>query len=244
MITQAPLTFTVAFIVMTGLIGFCFYKFFRSQLDRKNELITDLERKIAHSSSGSAIGWHITSKPIQTEQPKNYKLSQVPVVMEFNPENGQYFHQEDRPSDVSVVTERYREYYCTMFNDSDETLRNVSCEVARIITIKNRPNDVEIHPENVHDKLRYDVPPTFPVSMAISAMGREKLWLFSRLKKVLDNEPIRIVKGSKFFHDKKRVRKVFLRVTAENYLPKSFSVDVWVDDGLLRMTWIQPEQDL
>lgn len=172
----------------------------------------------------------------------NKNLGPVPIVMEFNPESEKYFNQEDIPNpDISSVVERYRKYHCMMFNDSDETLVNVSCEVERIITTQNRPNDVEIAPENVHDKLRYDVPPTFPARMNFSPSGREKLWLFSRLTKALDSEPIRIVKGDKFFYDKKRLRQVFLRVTADNHVPKIFSVTCWVQDGNLRMTGIRPE---
>lgn len=170
----------------------------------------------------------------------NRPILPVPITIEFNPENGSYFNQEDCPSDVSVVIERYRGYYCTMFNDSDESLTNVSCEVERIITIPNRPNDTQIAPESIHAKLHYDLQ-TFPTRSDFPPRGREKLWLFSRLKKALDNEPIRIVNGDKFFYDKKRQRQVFLRVTADNHVPKIFSVTCWVEDGNLRMTWIRPE---
>lgn len=170
----------------------------------------------------------------------NRPILQVPITMEFNPENGRYSNQEDRPSDASVVIERYREYYCTMFNDSDESLTNVSCEIERIITIPNRPNDTQIAPENIHDKCRYDLP-ACPTKSDFPPRGREKLWLFSRLTKALDNEPIRIVNGSKCFHDKGRQRQVFLRVTADNHAQKNFSVICWVQDGILRMGWIRPE---
>lgn len=246
-ISGAPTLFAIAVLLVGGLMYAIFnliyghrIKLMEERLQWKNDRISELEREKANKAEVPPRAEVDDKQTIDFQVIS--KKPQVPVVLEFNPDNGHYFHQEDRPSDVSgVVTERYREYFCTMYNDSDETLRNVSCEVERIITIKNRPNDVEIHPENVHDKLRYDIPPTFPVTIPVSARGREKIWLFSRLKKVLDNEPIRIVKGSKSFGDKKRVRKVFLRVTAENYLPKAFSVDVWVEDGLLRMAWIQSE---
>jgi hypothetical protein len=171
----------------------------------------------------------------------NRPILQVPITIEFNPENGKYFNQERREnSNVSVVPEIYREYYCTVFNDSDESLTNVSCEVEKIITIPNRPNDTQIEPENIHDKLHYDLD-GFPVNRDFSPRRREKLWLFSRLTKALDDEPVRIVKGAKFFYDKKRQRQVFLRVTADNHAPKTFSVTCWVEDGNLRMTWIRPE---
>ena len=207
-----------------GVIGWAIFIWMRS---RKQTTATQAIKPITRTSE-------------EAEVSTNKQVPQVPIVMEFNPEDGKYFNQEDRPSDVSVVTERYREYYCMMFNDSDETLRNVSCEVEKLITAQNRPTDRQIDPETIHEKLRFELP-QYPTRNDFSPRAREKLWLFSRLKKALDNEPIRMVKGSRSFHDKGRQRKVFLRVTAENYAPKTFSVTVWVHEGLLRMTWIQPE---
>lgn len=170
-------------------------------------------------------------------------IAPAPITIEFNPENETYFNQERRENpDVSVLPELYREYYCTVFNNSDETLRNVSCEVDKIITSSDRPTDRQIDPETIHEKLHFDLP-TFPTKSDFAPREREKLWLFSRLKKALDNERICIVKGTKSFHDMRRQRKVFLKVTAENYLPKSFSVDVWVHDGIVRMTHIRPETE-
>ena len=170
----------------------------------------------------------------------NRHILQVPITMEFNPDNERFFTQEDRPnSDPSVGIERHREYFCTMFNNSDETLRNVSCEVDTIITIPNRPNDNQIEPQNVHEKLHYDLHDS-PTKCDFSPRAREKLWLFSRLVTKLD-KPIRILKASKSFHDKGRQMKVSLRVTADDYAQKTFSVDAWVHDGILRMTGIKPE---
>lgn len=163
---------------------------------------------------------------------------QVPIQIEFNPENGKYFNQEDRASQESQsVNERYREYYCHVFNDSSKTLMNLACEVETIITKLDRPADRQIEPESIHEKLAFDLP-QFPTKCDLAPKEREKMWLFSRLKKVVDNDPIRIVKRPTAFHDKGRERFVRLRVTADGYTPRHFEVSVWVNDGLLRMSWI------
>lgn len=160
-------------------------------------------------------------------------LALVPVQMEFNPDSDRYFNQRDSP-------ERYREYYCTVFNDSGETLRNVSCELDHIITHMDRPNDHPVDPQTIHEKFVFDLP-NFPTRNNFPPQGRERMWLFSRLKKELDNEPIRIVKTSAFFYDRKRKREVVIRVTADRYGPKIFRAELWVQDGILRMTGLRPE---
>jgi hypothetical protein len=198
-----------------------------------NALSSWLERsKPKHVAS---ISTALSSKhPIPT-------IAQVPVKIEFNPENGKFFVQDHRPVSSSGDTNGvYREYFCRVVNDSNESIHNVSCEVEKIVTHQNRPSDRDIDPEDFHEKLAFDI--TSYSTLCHLAPGQwETLWLFSRLKKPVDDEPIRIVHRSKYFHDRGRERTVFMRFTADEYAPKSFSVKVWVHDGLLRMTWIRPE---
>jgi hypothetical protein len=51
-IAQTPLSFVIAVLSTNILVGFGIYKLLSEQLKRKNDLITDLERKLTHSVSG------------------------------------------------------------------------------------------------------------------------------------------------------------------------------------------------
>lgn len=252
-ITQAPTTFGIAFLLMGVFLWWLIRGIYKHSLEMKEDAITNLERKLLDCQQElereKGKKHEAVSRPPRKDGNKQTLPLEVmtgkplvPVIVEFNPEDQKYFRQGRQGDfDPQIGQDVWREYICTVVNTSDEPLTNVSWEVERVVWQKDRPNDHEYNPENIHEKLRYDlaVPST---KIDFNGREREKLCLFSRLKKASsDNEPVRIMHSTVGFHDRKRLMTVFIKVTASSYEEKHFSLDMWVHDGLLRMTGIRPE---
>ena len=153
-----------------------------------------------------------------------------------------YRHETRGNYDPAFGVDVYREYLCTVVNVGTDSITGVSWEVDRVVRKKTVRTTANM-PLNTYTK-NLDMTRLSPLRGILMFHEREKLCLFSRLKKVEnDNEPIRIVNSSSGFRDRRRVVTVFIKVTANNYAEKYFSTDVWVHDGLLRMTGIRPEAE-
>lgn len=160
-------------------------------------------------------------------------MNKCPVSIKFNPDLKDYFIQTNNYSDDGV-RHLQRTYSCIVTNESHATLKNLTCEVDRIIDIKNRPSDSERSPLHPNVKLHFDGQ-GHPTRIELPSRDWQKLWLL-KSERVEGKAPkMETAYSSYNFTDGGRQKDAYIKFICEGYDPKFFKSTIWVQDGILRL---------